>query len=149
MLFESGAIVHHIAARTAALMPDDEAGRATTLSWMFAALNSVEPAVMMLCDLDLFNPGASWAEERRPALVQQVQTRLADVERALGQSDYLLERFTAADILMASVLNNLRHTPLVAQYPSLHAYHQRCIKRPAALRALASQMALYEQPVAE
>lgn len=143
-LFESGAIVHHIAAASPVLMPADADARSHTLSWMFAALNSVEPALLALADVDLAGAEAEGARARRPALLAQAQTRLADLNRALEGRAYLLEDFTAADILMASVLNIVRHTALVAAYPQLHAYHQRCRARPAARKALADQMALYE-----
>ncbi|WP_426109683.1 glutathione S-transferase family protein [Massilia sp. PWRC2] len=142
-LFESGAIVHHIAAASPVLMPADAAARSRTLSWMFAALNSVEPALLALADVDL-SAAAAGASLRRPALLAQAQTRLADLNRVLEGRAYLLGGFTAADILMASVLNIVRHTPLVAAYPHLHAYHQRCRARPAARKAHADQMALYE-----
>ncbi len=142
-LFESGAIVHHIASGSLALMPSDEPGRGHTLMWMFAALNTVEPTVMALCEIDLFNADANWAKERRAAVVERLQTQLADLDRALEGREYLLGSFTVADILMATVLNSLRHTHLVAAYPSLHAYHQRCKERPAALKALADQLSLY------
>lgn len=142
-LFESGAIVHRIAARSAALMPQDETGRSHTLSWMFAALNSVEPAVMSLIDIDIFNADTAWAAERRPAAEKNVTTRLADLDRVLSERDYLVGQFTAADILMTTVLNFLRHTQLVEAHAHLHAYQQRCMARPAAQRALAAQMAQY------
>lgn len=144
-LFESGAIVHHIASRSAALMPADDAGRSRTLTWMFAALNSVEPAIGGLAEIDLFNAGSAWGRERRPAALERVQARLADLNRVLEGREFLLEQFTAADLLMATVLNNLRHTELVAQYPHVHAYHQRCVGRPAARKALEAQLALYAQ----
>ncbi len=124
-------------------MPDDANGRSRTLTWMFAALNTVEPAVAALGEIDLFNAQAGWAAERRPAVLERVENRLADLEQVLQGRDYLLDRFTAADILMATVLNILRHTQMVAGYPALHAYHQRCVTRPAARKALADQMALY------
>lgn len=142
-LFESGAIVHQIASGSPVLMPPDEAGRSRTLVWMFAALNTVERAVMALCEIDLFNPDASWAKERRPAVVARLQTQLADLDRGLEGRDYMVGEFTVADILMATVLNNLRHTQLVAAYPALHSYHQRCNGRSAARKALADQLALY------
>jgi glutathione S-transferase len=143
-LFESGAIVHHIAARCAVLMPQDEAGRSRTLTWMFAALNSVEPVVQMLGEIDLFAAGEPWAKERRPAVMERVEERLGDLDRQLTDSEYLLDRFTAADILMTTVLHNLRHTDLVSKFPSLHAYYQRCNARSAARKAMADHMALFQ-----
>ncbi len=144
-LFESGAIVHHIAERCTALMPADQAGRSRTLVWMFAALNSVETAIGALAQIDLFESDSASAKERRPAALERVEARLADLERVLDTREYLLDQFTAADILMATVLNILRHTQLVAKYPKLHAYHQRCLARPGARKALADQLALYAQ----
>lgn len=142
-LFESGAIVHRIAAASPLLMPADEEGRNHTLTWMFAALNTLEPAVMALAEIDLFNADADWASQRRPAVVEKLQNKLRDIDRVLAGRDYLVERFTGADILMASVLNNLRHTTLVAGHPHLHDYHQRCINWPAARKAMADQLAQY------
>ena len=142
-LFESGAIAHHIAAGSPALMPSDAGERSRTLSWMFCALNTIEPAVAALAEIDLFNADAGWAKERRPAVLDGLENRLADLDRVLQGQEYLLDRFTVADILMATVLNILRHTQLVAGHPALHAYHQRCLARPAAVKALANQMAVY------
>ena len=144
-LFESGAIVHRIAAKSPALMPDDENGRDHTLSWMFAALNTLEPAVLALAEIDLFNADADWARQRRPAVLERLETRLRDLDRVLQERDFLVGQFTAADILMATVLNILRHTELVAAYPALHRYHQRCLARPAARRAMAAQLAQYAE----
>lgn len=148
-LFESGAIVHHIAERSAALMPRDPGGRARTLVWMFAALNSVEPAVAALAEVDLYAANEDWAKTRRPALVARVESRLADLERELQGKQYLLDRFTAADILMTAVLRTLRHTDLVGQFPALAAYFERCNSRPAARKAMASHLATFGEPLPE
>lgn len=142
-LFESGAIVHRIAATSPSLMPVDDDGRSRTLAWMFAALNSVEPAVMALAEIDLFDADAAWAKARRLAVEKQVEARLSDLDRALEGRAYLLEQFTAGDLLMATVMNILRHTALVAGHPHLDAWHRRCMGRPAAQKALADQLALY------
>jgi glutathione S-transferase len=143
-LFESGAIVHHIAECSPALMPRDPGARARTLMWMFAALNSVEPAVAMLSEADLFSADEHWSKERRPALVARVESRFADLERELQDKEYLLDRFTAADILMTTVLRYLRHTELVGKFPALAAYHERCNNRPAARKALADHLATFD-----
>ena len=142
-LFESGAIVHHIAMQSAVLMPVDTAARSHTLTWMFAALNTIEPAVQALAELDLFAASAPWAAERRAAIEPRVATRLAELEGALESRDYLLERFTAADILLATVLRSLRHTDLVSRHQALHAYLARCNARPAARKALADHLAAF------
>jgi glutathione S-transferase len=142
-LFESGAIVHHIAAGSAALMPPDEAGRSRTLSWMFAALNSVEPYIGVLYDHDNFGAGGDGADARRSVMLERVKSRLGALESELQNRDYLLERFTAADILMASVLNILAYGDLLGSYPTLQAYLARCQSRPAARKALADHMAVF------
>jgi glutathione S-transferase len=142
-LFESGAIVHRIAADCSALMPADPQGRAEVLTWMFAALNTVEPPVQSLLEIDLLHAAESWAALRRPAVVDAVKARLGALAAALDGRDYLLKRFTAADILMASVLRFLRHTDLVAGYPVLDAYLKRSEARPAFRKALDDQMADY------
>jgi Glutathione S-transferase len=118
-LFESGAIVLYIADRSEALAPSDAHGLARTKSWIFAALNSVEPAVMTLVGLDLFHAGETWAAESRPVAVQAVQKRLAALEQWLGGRDYLEDRFTAGDLLMTTVLRILRHTDIVSGRPTL------------------------------
>jgi glutathione S-transferase len=112
---------------------------------MFAALNTLEPAVLALAEIDLFNADADWARQRRPAVLERLETRLRDLDRVLQERDFLVGQFTAADILMATVLNILRHTELVAAYPALHRYHQRCLARPAARRAMAAQLAQYAE----
>jgi glutathione S-transferase len=142
-LFESGAIAHHIALQSAALMPHDPAARARTLTWMFAALNSVEPAVLALVEIDLFAGDAAWAKERRPAVLAKVERRFAELSAQLADREYLLDRFTVADILMASVLRFVRHTELVAAQPVLHAYLERCNARPAASKAVADHVAVF------
>lgn len=141
-LFESGAIVHHIACGTPALMPDDDAGRSRTLAWMFAALNSVEPSVAALWEHDHFGEGDAQAE-RRAALLKRVSARLDALEAELTDRDYLLERFTAADILMTTVLRSLGYSDVLASYPVLQAYLERCGARPAARKALADHMAVF------
>jgi glutathione S-transferase len=139
-LFESGAILLHIGERSEALMPSDSQGRARTIQWMFAALNSVETHVQNLALIDLFYAGEEWAKQRRPGALKLVETRLDDLSIALSDREYLADRFTAADILMTSVLRILRHTDLVAERSALVAYQQRCEARPAFQKALADQL---------
>jgi glutathione S-transferase len=142
-LIESGAIVYAIAKRSTALMPDDEAGRDETLAWMFAALNTVDVPVQDLFDIDVLHSSETWAPLRRPAVVQAVEVRLRELADALGERDYLLGRFTAADIMMVTVLRFVRHTDLVASIPTLAAYMARCEARQAFRQALSEQMAEY------
>ena len=140
-LFESGAIVLHIAEQSEALMPTDAAGRARVQTWLFAALNSIEPAVQQLVEIDLFHGGAEWTKQRRPQVEDFVKRRLAALAAWLGEREYLERRYTAADLLMATVLRNLRHTDLLAQYPTIRAYCERCEARPAFQKALRDQLA--------
>jgi glutathione S-transferase len=148
-LFESGAIVLHIAEQSETLMPKDAAGRARVQTWLIAALNSIEPTVQQLTAIDLFYRGAEWTRERRPQVEDFVKSRLTALAKWLGDRDYLEGRFSAADLLMVSVLRNLRHTDLIAQYPALKAYCERCEARPAFQKALRDQMADFvEQPAA-
>lgn len=141
-MFESGAIVLHIAEKSEALMPRDPAGRARVLAWMFCALNTMEIPIGNLGDIDVFNPDAAWAKERRPAVEAKVRQRLAELAARLGDNLYLDgDRFTAGDLLMASVLRDLGHTTLVAEQPRLAAYLERCLARPGFQKALAAQLA--------
>jgi glutathione S-transferase len=143
-LFESGAIVLHVAEGSEALMPSDPTGRARTRAWMFAALNSVEPAIDKLAEIDLFYSGESWAAARRPMVVEMVEKRLGALEDWLDGRDYLEDRFTAGDLLMTTVLRILRHTDLVSGRPALKAYQERCEARPAFRKALADHLRPFE-----
>jgi glutathione S-transferase len=141
VLFESGAIVLHIAERSEALMPGEPNARARTKAWMFAALNSVEQFTQMLCEVDLFYANEEWAKQRRPALQAATEARLSKMAHWLEDREYLEDRFTAADLLMTTVLRILRHTDLVAKIPRLDAYQHRCEARPAFQKALKDHMA--------
>jgi glutathione S-transferase len=147
-LFESGAIVLHIAEQSEALAPGDPHGLARTRAWMFAALNSVEPAIQNLAVLDFFYAGEAWAAAQRPIVLAMVQKRLAALEDWLGGRDYLEDRFTAADLLMTTVLRILRHTDIVSGRPALHAYQQRCEARPAFRKAMADHLRPFEASAA-
>jgi glutathione S-transferase len=147
-LFESGAIVFHIAERSEALMPSDANGRARTNAWMFAALNSVEPPIQGLAELDLFHAGEAWAGARRLTAVAAVQKRLAALEDWLGDRDYLEDRFTAGDLLMTTVLRILRHTDIVSERSALKSYQERCEARPAFQKALADHLKPFEASAA-
>ena len=140
-MFESGAIVLHIAERSEALMPSDEHARARTKTWVLAALNSIEPAIQQLAEIDLFHADEAWAKARRPGAVEAVKARLERLSAWLDGRDYLEDRFTAGDLMMTTVLRILRHTDLVASMPVLEAYRLRCEARPAFQKALADQLA--------
>jgi glutathione S-transferase len=144
-LFESGAIVLHIAEGTPALMPGDRAGRARTAAWVFAALNSIEPVITELATIDLFHPDADWARIRRPEVETKVRTRLGRLSDRLAGRQYLEDQFTAGDLMMTTVLRNLRHTDLAAADPVLAPYQARCEARPAFKRALEAQLASFHQ----
>ena len=144
-LFETGAIVLHIGQRCRALLPVDAAKRARAITWMFAALNSVEPAVQELATMDLFFANEEWAKQRRPGAEKHALERLEGVARALEGRDYLEHEFTGADLIMTTVLRIPRHTDLVKNLPALAAYQARCEARPAFARALASQLAPFER----
>jgi glutathione S-transferase len=140
-MFESGAIVLHIAERSEVLMPRDPVGRAQVQTWMFCALNTMEVPIMMLAEIDTFNPGAAWGVERRPAVEAWVKKRLGELSARLGDKPYLTGAFSAGDILMTDVLRNLDQTDLVAEHANLAAYKARCMDRPAFKTAMAAQMA--------
>lgn len=142
-LFESGAIVYHIAADSIVLMPGDAKAHADAIVWMFAALNTIEPPIQNLLDMDLLHGEEQWVKLHRPAAVDAVKVRLEALSTWLDGRDYLINRFTAADILMTTVLRFLRHTDLVSGFPVLDAYIKRCEARPAFQKALDDQMAEY------
>lgn len=144
VLFESGAIVLHVGARSEALLPADPTARARATAWVFAALNSIENFVQQLAGIDLFYAGEEWARLRRPAVEKMVLNRLGELAAWLGDREYLEGRFTAGDLMMSSVLRILRHTDLLSQVPPLAAYRERCEARPAFARALAGQLGDFE-----
>ncbi|MCW5725171.1 MAG: glutathione S-transferase family protein [Maricaulaceae bacterium] len=142
-LFESGAIVLHVAGKSEALLPADAAGRARAAAWVFAALNSVEPFIQPLTEIDLFNAGEEWAKLRRPAAEERLKARLGQLAARLEGRDWLEDRFTAGDLMMATVLRIPRHTELVTGHAVLGPYLARCEARPAFARALAGHMAAH------
>jgi len=140
-MFESGAIVLWIAQHSDVLMPPDDAGRAMVMTWLFAAMNSVEPFVAELAGIDLFHADKAWAKARRPEVEAFLRKRLADLQTALGDRNWFAgDRFSAADILMTHVLRDLRHTDILADFPALADYVARAEARPAFKRALEDQM---------
>ncbi|GLQ45347.1 glutathione S-transferase [Dyella lipolytica] len=140
-LIESGAIVYAIAEQCDKLMHPGL--RIETLTWMFGALNTVEPPLWNLFVLDQLHQGEEWTKLRRAGAVEEVKLRLAALSEWLDDRDYLLGRFTAADILMTTALRFIRHTDLVAEFPLLDAYVKRCEARPAFRAALRDQMTDY------
>jgi glutathione S-transferase len=143
-LFESGAIVLRVGAKSETLFPARQAERDRAVVWVFAALNTIEPAVQDLASIDLFHANEEWAKQRRPQAEAAVTERLGQLAAWLGDKEFLEGRFTAGDLMMATVLRILRHTDLVAAEPKLHAYLKRCEARPAFQRALSAQMADFQ-----
>jgi glutathione S-transferase len=142
VLFETGAIVLHIAERHAGLFPDDADGRARAIAWMFAALNTVEPPILELVTARILEAGKPWADARLPLVRDRIRDRLVQLSARLGDADWLDGAFSAGDLMMASVLLRLRPSGLLDEFPTLAAYVARGEARPAYRRAFAAQRAI-------
>ena len=142
-LFESGAILIHLAVDEAALLPTERNARMRAIAWLIAALNSVEPMIFELVNIDIFNRGQDWTKERRPQVVDKIDTRLGLLSEALGDREWFEGRFSIGNLMMVSVLRNLRHTDLVARHANLADLVARGEARPAFQRALADQLAVF------
>jgi glutathione S-transferase len=143
-LFESGAIVLHVAERSETLLPKDSQARARATQWMFAALNSIEPFIMQVAAIDLFYKDQEWAKLRRPGAVEFAHRRLSGLSKALGDKPYLDgDRFTAGDLLMCTVLRIMPE--LTNEHANLAAFVQRCTARPAFKRAYDAQIGDFRQ----
>jgi len=143
-IFESGAIVQYIGEKSEALLPRDERERFRAIQWTYAALNSVEPAILNLLLIDIFYKGEEWATLRRPGAEDFVKLKLKRVSDWLSDKQWLEgDRFTIGDLMMVTVLRNLKHTDMVADFPNLAAYQKRGEARPAFKRALADQLAVF------
>ncbi|RKH19242.1 glutathione S-transferase family protein [Corallococcus sp. CA047B] len=142
-LFESGAIVFHIAERHAGLLPEDANGRARAIAWMFAALNTVEPSIFDRSLVMILERDQPWYEHRLRALDDIIRKRLEDLSARLGDADWLDGAFSAADILMVTVLRRLQGSGILEAYPNLAAYIARAEARPAYKRAFAAQLAVF------
>ena len=146
-LFETGAIVFHIAERRAGLLPDDANARARAITWMFAALSTVEPPILELVTARIFEGDKPWAAQRVPLAKDRVRERLHQLSRCLGDADWLDGPFSAGDLMMVSVLLRLRASGLLDEYPNLSAYVARGEARPAYKRAFDAQLAINKPPV--
>lgn len=142
-LFESGAIVLHIAERHAGLLPDDVNARARAIAWMFAALNTMEPPIVEYGMAKILERDKSWYQERQAMLEDRVRARLGELSNRLGNADWLDAAFSAGDLLMVTVLRRLDGSGLVEKYPNLAAYIARGEARPAYKRAFAAQLAVF------
>ena len=142
VLFETGAIVLHLAERHAGLLPDDADARARAISWMFAAVNSVEPPVLELQNAVIFERDKPWSKERLPLVRDRIRDRLQRLSSRLGDLDWLDGAFSAGDLMMVHVLLRLRASGLLDEYSNLAAYVARGEARPAYKRAFAAQLAV-------
>ena len=144
-LFETGAIVLHIAGRHAGLLPKDPHARARAVTWMFAAVNTVEPPILELANATLLERDKPWSKERRPLVVDRVRSRLEQLSRRLGDADWLDGAFSAGDLMMVSVLLRLRSSGILGEFPKLAGYVARGEARPAYKRAFDAQLAVYKE----
>jgi glutathione S-transferase len=142
-LFESGAILLHLAEHEGELLPPSGQPRADVLSWLFAAFNSVEPGFMELANVNIFSAGQDWAEARKPGLLEQIGKKLDKLEEALGEREWLTGDFSIADIAMITILRIPRDSELMTARPNLLAYRARGEARPAFQRALDAQLAAF------
>jgi glutathione S-transferase len=142
-LFESGAIVFHIAERYAGLLPDDANARARAITWMFAAINTVEPPILDLQTTKFLEGDKSWYEQRLPLVKDRIRDRLGALSARLGDADWLDGAFSAGDLMMVSVLLRLRASGILDEYPNLSAYVARGESRPAYKRAFDAQLAVF------
>ena len=141
-LFETGSIILHLAQQHAGLLPEDRDGRARAITWMFAALNTVEPPILEFVTARIFEGDKSWSEERLPLVKDRVRARLAQLSARLGAADWLDGGFSAGDLLMVSVLLRLRTSGILDEFENLAAYVARGEARPAYIRAFAAQLAV-------
>jgi len=141
-LFESGSIVFHIAERYAGLLPADSAARARAITWMFAALSTIEPPILDLTIAKLGEGDKPWANERLPLVEERIRDRLKQLSARLGDAEWLDGAFSAGDLMMVSVLLRLRRSGILDEYPNLAAYVARGEARPAYKRAFDAQLAV-------
>jgi glutathione S-transferase len=142
-LFESGSIVFHIAERHAGLLPDEANARARAITWMFAALSTLEPPIIDLQIAKLQEGDESWCAQRLPLVQERIRRRLGELSARLGDADWLDGEFSAGDLLMVTVLLRLKASGMLEEYPSLAAYVARGEARPAYQRAFAAQLAAF------
>lgn len=143
VLFESGAIVLHIAQHHAGLLPDDDHARARAIGWMFAALNTVEPPILDRQSAVLAERDEPWHAQRLPLVDARIRGRLGALSHRLGDADWLDAAFSAGDLLMVHVLLRLRASGILDEYPNLRAYVERGEARPAYRRAFDAQRAVF------
>jgi glutathione S-transferase len=141
-LFETGSIVFHIAERHAGLLPDDAHARARAITWMFAALNTVEPPILELVTVRILEGDKPWSKDRLPLVEDRIRNRLDQLSNRLGDAEWLDGAFSAGDLMTVSVLLRLKSSSLLDEYPKLAAYVARGEARPAYQRAFDAQLAV-------
>jgi len=141
-LFETGSIVLHIAERHGSLLPSDANARARAITWMFAAINTVEPPILELSIAKVIERDKPWHAERLPLVADRVRDRLKQLSARLGDAEWLDGAFSAGDLMMASVLLRSRPSGILDEFPNLAAYLARAEARPAYQRAFAAQLAV-------
>jgi glutathione S-transferase len=144
-LFESGGIVLHIAERYGRLLPNDAHARSRAITWMFAAVNSVEPSILELANAKIHEGDQPWSAERLPLVLDRVRDRLEPLSARLGDAEWLDGAFSAGDLMMVSVLLRLRPSGILEEFPNLAAYVARGEARPAYQRAFAAQLAQFKR----
>ena len=145
-LFETGAIVLHLAQSRAGLLPDDAKARARAITWIFAALNTVEPPILELFTAKILESDMPWTKERMPLVQDRIRDRMKQLAARLGDADWLDGDFSAGDLMMVSVILRLRSSGILNEYPNLAAYVARGEARPAYKRAFAAQAAINTRP---
>ena len=147
-LFETGAIVLHIAERHEGLLPKHAGGRSRAIAWMFAALNTMEPPILDLQTARIVENDKPWAAERLPLVLDRIRARLKQLGARLGDADWLDGAFSAGDLMMVHTLQRLKPSGLLDEYPNLAAYVARAEARPAYRRAFEAQFAVYADKAA-
>jgi glutathione S-transferase len=145
VLFETGAIVLHIAERHAGLLPMDSSARARASAWMFAAVNTVEPPILELSVAKLLEGDKPWAKERMPLVIERVRERLKQLSAHLDDADWLDGAFSAGDVMMVHVIQRTKPSRILNEFPNLAAYVARAEARPAFKRAFAAQLAVFTE----
>lgn len=145
VLFETGSIVLHIAETHPGLLPEDANGRARAITWMFAAVNTVEPPILEFQNAKLLEADKPWTEARMPLVKDRVRKRLDQLSAWLGERDWLEGEFSAGDLMMAHVLERMKPSGLLAEFPTLAAYVARAEARPAYQRAFEAQLAVFRE----
>jgi glutathione S-transferase len=143
VLFETGSIILHIAEHHAGLLPDDAMARARAITWMFAAVNTVEPPIIELTTARLLEGNKPWTSERMPLVEDRIRQRLKQLSARLGNADWLDGAFSAGDLMMVHVLQRLKRSGLLNEYPNLSGYVARAEARPAYQRAFDAQLAVF------